>query len=139
MESVMYEYKAKIVKVIDGDTVKLDIDLGFHLHHKNQNFRIMGIDTPEVRGEEKDKGKICKEFVKTLLPKGEEFIIVTSKPDKYGRWLADIRIFVAADNELVKQTWLSEYLIDKGYAKRYTGKGSVSFPLREAYPLIEEN
>ena len=49
----MYEYKAKLVKVVDGDTVDVDIDLGFGVWLKNERVRIMGIDTPESRTRDK--------------------------------------------------------------------------------------
>ena len=53
----MYEYKAKLLKVIDGDTVDVDIDLGFGIWMKNERVRIMGIDTPESRTRDKEEKK----------------------------------------------------------------------------------
>ena len=54
----MYEYRAKVIKVIDGDTVDIDIDLGFGTWIKNERVRIMGIDTPESR----TRDKVDKKF-----------------------------------------------------------------------------
>ena len=65
----MYEYKAKIVKVIDGDTVDVDIDLGFGMWMKDERVRIMGIDTPESRTRdlvEKQFGLAAKARLKEL-------------------------------------------------------------------------
>ena len=53
----MYEYRAKIVRIIDGDTVDVDIDLGFGIWMKNERVRIMGIDTPESRTRDKVEKK----------------------------------------------------------------------------------
>ena len=61
----MYEYKCKMVKVVDGDTIDVDIDLGFGVWMRNQRIRMHGIDTPESRTrdlEEKKYGLTCKRF-----------------------------------------------------------------------------
>ena len=66
----MYEYKAKLLKVIDGDTVDVDIDLGFGVWLRNERVRIMGIDTPESRTRnklEKLFGLAAKKRLKELL------------------------------------------------------------------------
>jgi len=54
----MYEYRCKITKVVDGDTVKCDIDLGFGIWQHNETVRLMGIDTPESRTSDKDEKPI---------------------------------------------------------------------------------
>ena len=66
----MYEYNVKITKVVDGDTVDVDIDLGFGMTYKKQRVRLMGIDTPESRTRdlvEKLFGKASKKHLKELL------------------------------------------------------------------------
>jgi endonuclease YncB( thermonuclease family) len=68
----MYEYKCKIVRVVDGDTVDIDIDLGFGIWVRNERVRIHGIDTPESRTRdkvEKKFGLASKAFVKNRLSK----------------------------------------------------------------------
>ena len=68
----MYEYKAKLVKVVDGDTVDVDIDLGFGVWLKNERVRIMGIDTPESRTRDKVEkifGLAAKARVQELIEK----------------------------------------------------------------------
>ena len=75
----MYEYRASIVKIIDGDTVDVDIDLGFNVVLKDERVRIAGIDTPESRTrdlEEKKFGLAAKGRVKDLL--GKSCVLKTS-------------------------------------------------------------
>ena len=91
----MYQYRARVNRVIDGDSVVLDIDLGFNMWMNNQNIRIYGIDTPECRTrdlDEKARGFLAKEHVQNLLPVGEEVVIDTykDKGGKFGRILGKI-------------------------------------------------
>ena len=70
----MYEYNCNIVKVVDGDTVDVDIDLGFGMWLRNERVRLYGIDTPECRTrdpEEKLCGMYAKKVVQDYLPKGK--------------------------------------------------------------------
>ena len=76
----MYEYKCTIDRVVDGDTVDVDIDLGFGVWLKKQRIRLYGIDTPESRTrdlEEKKYGNAAKAFVQFHLPVGETRILST--------------------------------------------------------------
>ena len=92
----MYEYNAKIVNVVDGDTFDLDIDLGFHAHF-HERVRILDLDTPEKRGvEEKELGQIVTEFA-TINFLGKSVVIhskkeILPKTDSFGRWLVDVII-----------------------------------------------
>ena len=63
----MYEYCAKVVSVYDGDTITVDIDLGFGIVLKKQKLRLLGINTPEVRGEEKILGKKVRDLVREKI------------------------------------------------------------------------
>ena len=66
----MHEYRVNIVKVVDGDTVDVDIDLGFGIWMKNERVRLFGIDTPESRTrdlEEKKYGLAAKEYLLSLI------------------------------------------------------------------------
>ena len=90
----MYEYKAVITNVVDGDTFDMDIDLGFHIHI-HERVRLLDVDTPEKFGKEKELGLIVKEFAeRTLLNK--EVIIKSEKADiaadtdSFGRWLVNV-------------------------------------------------
>lgn len=91
----MYQYKARVNRIIDGDSVVLDIDLGFDIWMDNQHVRIYGIDTPEIRTKDLDEKKIgfiAKKHVEDLLPIGEIIKVNTymNKSSKFGRILAKI-------------------------------------------------
>ena len=78
----MYEYRCKVIKVIDGDTVDVDIDLGFDIIIKGERVRIMGIDTPESRTRdkvEKKYGLKSKKFLQDQLKKAKSITIRTYK------------------------------------------------------------
>ena len=114
----MYEYSCKIVKVVDGDTTDVDIDLGFGVWMKKQRIRFYGIDTPESRTrdlEEKKYGLMAKEIVLAHLPIGSTQILRTHKDGvgKYGRILGS---FVVGD------TTLNQMLIDTHNAVAYFGQ-----------------
>ena len=90
----MYEYKCTIVKVIDGDTTDVDIDLGFGVWMKKQRIRFYGVDTPESRTSDKEEkvyGLMAKEFVEHHLPVGSSQVLRTKKDGvgKYGRILGE--------------------------------------------------
>ena len=122
----MYEYKATVVKVIDGDTVDVDIDLGFGIWMKDERVRIMGIDTPESRTRdlvEKKFGLASKEKLKSLL--GKKTVLKTQinkqgedMKGKFGRILGDFTVY---DIETDSWRGVSQILIDEGYAVEYTG------------------
>jgi len=88
----MYEYKAKVIRVIDGDTFEAEIDCGFSIT-VTQTLRLRGIDTPETwrpRNElEREHGQQAKELVESLIS-DREVVILTHKTGKYGRYIADV-------------------------------------------------
>jgi micrococcal nuclease len=89
----MYEYAANLVRVIDGDTVCVDIDLGFTIKISIE-FRLLGINTPEMRGASKLAGRAAKDHLTQLLAQGS-LTVQSEKPlktDKYGRYLASITV-----------------------------------------------
>ena len=118
----MYEYKCKVNKVIDGDTVDVDIDLGFGVVLTDERVRIMGIDTPESRTRDKVEklfGLASKKRLKELLSK---YCVLKTEINKngedmkgkFGRVLGD---FVAADGRMI-----TDILIEEGYAVAYHGQ-----------------
>lgn len=116
----MYEYRVKkVLKVVDGDTIDVDIDLGFNVSY-TQRVRLAGIDTPESRTtdlREKALGLEVKEYLKSLLDSTDDIVIQTEKPDsseKYGRILGWLFI---NDDEIS----LNEKMINDGYAWEYDG------------------
>jgi micrococcal nuclease len=117
----MYQYKCKIIKVIDGDTVDIDIDLGFNVVLANQRVRLAGIDTPESRttnAEEKPRGLLSKKKLEEKLPVGSwkkiNTIKADSNDDKFGRILGE---FILDDG-----TNVNNWLIENNYAVAYTGQ-----------------
>ena len=94
----MYEYNCKIVRVVDGDTVDVDIDLGFGIWIQNERIRLYAIDTPESRTRdsmEKIFGKMASAIVEKFLPLGSIQILQTvqDKAGKFGRVLGKFKIF----------------------------------------------
>lgn len=105
---IMYEYKAMVIKIIDGDTLHLNIDLGFNVNYTNQIVRLARINCPELST---DIGKQVKDIVSKLLL-NKQVIIKTIKDnkDKYGRYLAEVYL----DNLNI-----NDYLLDNNYALKY--------------------
>ena len=116
----MWTYRAKVVRVIDGDTVDVDIDLGFGIWQKNERVRIMGIDTPESRTRnkvEKKFGLAAKAKLKSLLgPKPVLQTTISKKGEdmkgKFGRVLGDF---------LVDGKKVTEIMCKTGHAVPYFG------------------
>ncbi len=105
-----YYYNSRVEKVIDGDTVRLDIDLGFTVHWKS-NCRLYGVNAPELNSkdpEQKVKAYEAKQYLIDNLP--DQVVIQSLELDKYGRPLVDIYV----DKRLI-----NEELIEKGLAKEY--------------------
>lgn len=103
-----YFCTALLVRVIDGDTVRLDMDLGQHIH-KTDNYRLLGIDTPEMST---DAGKEAKRALELLLDEwGGE--CETFKADKYGRYLVKLTLQDGRD--------VAETLIAMGHGVAYSG------------------
>lgn len=113
----MYTYTASVLKVIDGDTIEVDFDLGFGVWLRNQRIRLDGIDTPESRTsdkEEKVRGLISKEKLKEILGKDIQITTKIDPNEKYGRILG---VLVNKDGINVNQ-----WLIDNNYAVKYSGE-----------------
>jgi len=106
-----YCYKARCVSVYDGDTVTLDISLGFNVVMHKQKVRLLGINTPEVRGEERELGLVSRDRLRELID-DKDVIIVThrDKGGKYGRLLATI--YLDGVN-------INQQLVDEGLAEAY--------------------
>ena len=118
----MYEYSCKIVRVVDGDTVDVDIDLGFGVWMHKQRIRMYGIDTPESRTrdlEEKKFGLMAKEIVKKWVPEGSTQTLITrkDKSGKYGRILGSFKIVFEEE-----ETTLNEWMVKYKYGVEYFGQ-----------------
>ena len=116
----MYEYRVEIVRVVDGDTVDVDIDLGFGVWLKKQRVRLYGIDTPESRTRdlnEKKYGLMAKEYLKERISNGAILKTRLDGKGKYGRILGE---FIVLDNEV--RVNVNQEMIDKHYGVAYYGQ-----------------
>jgi micrococcal nuclease len=115
----LYQYRAEIVDVYDGDTITADIDLGFNTWRRGERLRLYGLDTPEVRGPEKDLGIAARDALAGRIL-GKQVIICTIKDEnsteeereKYGRYLAKVYV----GDELV-----NDWMITQGFGRAYMG------------------
>jgi len=118
----MYHYPCKIIKIVDGDTVDVDIDLGFGVWMRNQRIRMYGIDAPESRTSnqtEKVYGVASKRFLEGMCDDKNGLVLRThkDKKGKFGRILGELwRTTDYADQSI------NEYMIEKYHAVRYMGQ-----------------
>ena len=106
----MYEYNCKIVRVIDGDSILIDIDLGFSHWIHNESIRLYGIDTPECRtrdAEEKTAGLLAKKFVEDALHVGGTYKLQTREKGKFGRFLG---VIFVSDKTSINTALVTEHL-----------------------------
>ena len=128
----MYEYRCKVIRVVDGDTVDVNVDLGFGVWLHKERVRVLGIDTPESRTrdkEEKKYGLAAKKYVKDFLSDGTVELI-TKKYDakgKFGRILGDFHV---TDSNGVTRI-LSSAMIMAHHAVLYEGQNKED--IREAH------
>jgi micrococcal nuclease len=120
----MYEYRVKkVLKIVDGDTIDVDIDLGFDISY-TQRVRLAGIDTPESRtkdAREKALGLEVKDKLKKAIDAAKDVVVKTELPDsseKYGRILGWVYLDGSAKS-------INEQLIDEGYAWGYMGETKI--------------
>jgi len=116
----MYEYKVKeVVKIYDGDTITVILDLGFGIT-KKEIIRLYGINTPEIRGIERAEGLKSRKRLVELIEENPDFYIQTikDKNGKYGRLLGILKI-------PEKTTSINKTLINEGFAKPYMGRGDL--------------
>ena len=120
----MYEYKCKILRVIDGDRVDVDIDLGVGVWMHKERIRLYGIDTPESRTRDKVEkifGLEAKRMVETWLPSGSTQFLITEK-DRTGKFGRILGKFIIFDGKNDRESTLNEWMIENHYAVAYTGQ-----------------
>jgi len=121
----MYEYGCQVNRVVDGDTIDVDLDLGFDIIYKCR-LRLYGIDTPESRTRNKDekvRGKLAAKFLKDAILNGKNVILQTQLKDskgKFGRVLAS----VVVDGININQRMVTNHL-----AVRYEGQSKKDIQL----------
>ena len=131
----MYEYRANIVRVVDGDTVDVDIDLGFGVWLHKQRIRLYGIDSPESRTrdlDEKKYGLMAKEFLKEQLKDGAVLKTRLDGKGKYGRILGEFITIKETEagidangspvDSIKYRHNVNEYMIERHHAVTYHGR-----------------
>ena len=115
VRSYMFYYKAEILRIVDGDTVDVRIDLGFNMWHKCR-VRLMGINAPESRTrdlEEKARGLAAKEWLKNILEASSDDIEMQSHGEgKYGRVLGTF---------FIRGVDINDLMVNEGHAELYDG------------------
>lgn len=112
----MYEYRATVVRVIDGDTVDLQIDVGFKMT-AIQRCRLLRINAPEMKGETREAGERSKSYLQSLLTlrQRDTLLVRTEKDDAFGRYLAEL--LVTEDDGTVLN--VNQAMLDSGHAAEY--------------------
>ena len=139
----MYTYNVTIVRVVDGDTVDVDIDLGFGMTYSNQRIRLAGIDTPECRTRdsvEKKYGFLAKHFLEYQLPVGSTCAMISHEfqKGKFGRILGE---FIIQD-ELGMNISINDLMIGEHLAVEYHGQSKDDIDdehLRNREIILSEN
>jgi micrococcal nuclease len=128
-----HKHEIEVVRVIDGDTVDVNISLGFGIWKKNERIRLEGLDTPEVRtrdDREKFFGVVAKNKLKELLDRDATLVLRSYDTGKFGRTLGD---FLLPDGSTAV-----EYLIDNHYGVEYDSENREEQHLINQQILIEK-
>lgn len=113
MKNNLYNYKAFVTAVYDGDTCTVDIDLGLHCWVKNEKIRLARINAPELRGSEREQGLESRDYLRKLILNKEVLLqTIKDKKEKYGRYLGEIWIDSGS-----KQVNVNDLIVKKGFAK----------------------
>lgn len=117
----MYTYSAKVLRVIDGDSVEADVDLGFKIH-QTMTLRLYGINAPELHAADPLPGRTAQDFLKTLV-EGKDVTIRThkDKTEKYGRMLAEIWVGILLTGLPNDLDSVNTKMIGNGFAVPYFG------------------
>ena len=108
-------YKAKVASVYDGDTITVDLDLGCNVFKHDEKIRLFGINTPEVRGDEREDGLVSRDWLRErILGKEIRLQTIKDKEGKYGRLLG---IVVAVAGEPPLEQSINDQLVSEGLAK----------------------
>ena len=108
----MYEYRAYVRKIYDGDTITVDIDLGFGVVLHNQKIRLLRINAPEIRGEQREKGLVSRDALRNRI--SNKWIRIKTERDKkgkYGRWLGELWL---------EEECINDWLVSEGLAEVYS-------------------
>jgi micrococcal nuclease len=110
----LYQYNALVTKVYDGDTITVEIDLGFKTFVKGEKIRLSRINAPEVRGESREEGLKSRDYLRSLIM-DKKILLETmrDKKGKYGRYLGEV--FIKSEDG----NWINinDTLVNKGFAE----------------------
>ncbi|RMF66757.1 MAG: nuclease [Calditrichaeota bacterium] len=113
MDDQLYTYRAKIVSVYDGDTVHADIDLGLSTWIKAEKLRLARINAPELRGPERDKGLVARDFLRQKILDQQVIVeTIKDKKGKFGRYIAEIWL----KNEQGEFVNVNDIMVQAGHA-----------------------
>jgi micrococcal nuclease len=114
MEEKLYNYKARVIDVFDGNTIRVDIDVGMSIWIRMEPIRLGRIKVPAITGEEEEKGKEAKEFLRKKIV-GKEILIGTAKDKKSetGRFLGEIWLKEEVDEEWIN---INNLMVESGHA-----------------------
>jgi micrococcal nuclease len=111
-------YKARMLRVIDGDTVQVNVDLGLRVH-RSLYLRLAGIDTPELRGgseKSKSKAREATEFLRHFVSE-REILVRFEKGKSFDRWVGHLFLDLSTDEE-ERHVYVNEEMVKAGYARR---------------------
>jgi len=103
----LYNYKATVLKVIDGDTFKARVDVGFDVTTV-QKFRMLGINAPEMKGESKKAGEVSKEWLREAI-EGQEVTVNSQGKDAFGRWLCVVYLNGVSINRAMIEVTITRF------------------------------
>lgn len=109
----MFEYSATLIAIVDGDTLKLDVDVGFKIHVR-EVFRLARINAPELLTLE---GMQSRNFIAEQLAKATALKVQTSRQENYGRWLAEI--LIQTKDRASEWVNLNTLMLTSGHAAKY--------------------
>jgi len=125
-------FSVEINRIIDGDTFEGKVDHSFKIF-STQTFRLWEYEAPERTGKEAKLGKIAKEYLEQLMPKGSKFKVRVYEQDSFGRWLVDV--LPVESKSFEGHLHLTPLLVDKGYGLVRSNKKRPVFDLSKPYPL----
>ena len=107
----LHTYKARVRSIYDADTFRLDIDLGCYVWLYNESVRLGRVDAWELRGAEREKGLLARDWLASNMPEGSDILVRTNKDKKgkYGRYIVDVCHPVLGD--------LAEAMVNEGHAE----------------------
>jgi micrococcal nuclease len=112
IDAGLYTYRAHVLSVYDGDTITVDVDLGFSIFMRSQSIRLARINAPEVRGSNAEMGAKSRDALREkILGKTVTLKTIKDTKEKYGRWLAEVWI---------DGVCINNWLLAEGLAVAYT-------------------